>query len=381
MAHESTTQERSYLVDKTLYMAFELSKKTWRVRSSSGGRKTSETTMVPGDEAGLSKIADRAKEKFGLTDDCRVVSCFEAGRDGFWPHRFLEEFGIRNIVVDAASMKVSRQGRRKKNDKIDVRQLLNDLVRFDRGDDDVWRIARVPGEQDEDDRRPHREIQRLKKERTQHRSRILSLFATQGVQIKESLMTLLKNLDGIRIWNGELLPEQLKAEIEREHSRLKIVESQIAGIKAEQRKSVKEPANAKVSKIAKMQSLRGIGLDSSWLITMELCGWRTFNDRRGVGGSVGLGGTPYDSGEMEREQGISKTGNSRVRTRLIELGWLWLQYQPNSDITVWFNKRFRAGGKRARRVGIVAVARRLLIELWHFVEHDVEPRGAIIVKL
>ena len=143
---------------------------------------------------------------------------------------------------------------------------------------------------------------------------------------------------------------------------------------------MKKPVSAKLAKVAKLQTLRGVGLDSAWLIVMELFGWRTFSNRREVGASVGLVGTPYDSGEMEREQGISKAGNQRVRTRLIELSWLWLRYQPNSDLTKWFNQRYAGTGKRAKRVGIVAVARRLLIQLWHFVEHDVNPKDAIIVN-
>jgi len=319
-----------------------------------------------------------AKKKFGLPEDARVMSCCEAGRDGFWPHRFLVGLGIDNIVVDAASMKVSRRGRRAKNDKIDVRQLLNDLIRFHRGDDDVWRVVRVPLEQDEDDRRPHRELGRLKKERTQHRNRILSLLATQGVHVMGNLNRFFEHLDSQKIWNGQALPKQLRAELEREHSRLELVESQISSIKASQLEAVKNPTNAKQEKVAKLQTLNGIGLDSAWLLEMELLGWRRFNNRREVGGSVGLGATPYNSGESEREQGISKAGNPRVRERLIELAWLWLRYQPKSNLTQWFNKRFSTGGKRAKKIGIVAVARRLLIQMWHFVEHDIVPCGAIV---
>lgn len=282
------------------------------------------------------------------------------------------------MVVDAASIKVSRHKRRPKNDRIDARMLLNHLIRSCRGDDDVWRVVRVPTERDEDDRRLHRELERLKKERTQHRARIQSLFATQGVELKADVMVYLRALGRVRIWNGQPLPPSLKAELDRERSRLEMVNSQIASIQKEQRESVKKPTDAKVEKVAKLSRARGIGIDSSWLLVMELFGWRDFRNRREVGGSVGLGGTPYDSGQMDREQGISKTGNARVRARLIELAWLWLRYQPRSDLTVWFNQRFGEGSKRAKRVGIVAVARRLLVELWHFVEHDVVPKGAII---
>lgn len=380
MAHESATRERSYSDDGTLYMALELSKEKWRIRCSSGGHKAYEKTIAHNERTMMQAMMKRAKERLGLAEDARVVSCCEAGRDGFWVHRFLEGLGIESIVVDAASMKVSRRGRRAKNDRIDAAQLLNDLVRFHRGEGDVWRVVRIPTEQDEDDRRPHRELEGLKKERTQHRARILSLLATQGIVVTVNLMRVLECLGQQRTWNGQRLAENLLAEIERERSRLELVESQIASIKAQQRESVKTAATVKLAKVAKLTTLRGIGLDSAWLLEMELLGWRDFSNRREVGGSVGLGGTPYDSGQMEREQGISKAGNSRVRERLIELSWLWLRYQPKSSVTLWFQKRFGAGGKRARRIGIVAVARKLLIQLWHFVEHDIEPSGAIIVK-
>jgi transposase len=187
-------------------------------------------------------------------------------------------------------------------------------------------------------------------------------------------------LGHLKIWNEQPLPVQLKAEIGREYQRLELVESQIADTKKRQRESVKKPTTVKVEKVEKLQTLRGIGLDSAWLLVMELLGWREFSNRREVGGSVGLGGTPYDSGQMDREQGISKSGNARVRQRLIELAWLWLRYQPKSSITIWFQERFGAGGKRSKRIGIVAVARKLLIQLWHFVEHDIEPPGAIVVR-
>lgn len=380
MAHESTTQSTCYPEEKKLYMALELSKAKWLVRCSSGGRKAYQEIVLPNDKERMATLVGRAKKKLGLPEGAKVVSCYEAGRDGFWIHRFLENQGIENIVIDAASMKVSRHGRRAKNDSIDVKQLLNDLVRFHRGDDDVWRVVRVPSEETEDDRRPHRELGRLKKERTQHRNRIRSLLATHGIQVTVDLMKLFSNLDRLMIWNGQPLPKNTKAEIKREYRRLELVESDIADIKKDQSESVKNPASAKLGKVAKLQTLRGVGLDSAWLIVMELLGWRTFSNRREVGAAVGLVGTPYDSGEMDREQGISKAGNQRVRTRLIELSWLWLRYQPNSDLTKWFNQRYAESGKRSKRIGIVAVARRLLIQLWHFVEHDVKPKDAIIVK-
>jgi transposase len=380
MALIPTTQVESYTIEDVLFISFELSDAKWLARCSKGGVKTIERSLRPGDLGGLEHLVEYARRKLGLGEDARVVSCCEAGRDGFWPHRFLVGAGIENIVVDAASMKVSRRGRRPKNDRIDGRKLLADLIRHHRGDDDVWRVVRIPTPQDEDDRQVHRELEELKKERTQERNRIRSQLATQGIRVDGDLMKYLGAPGAWRTWNGEPLAKQLSDRLERQRTRLELVEAQIRELEQLQRESVKNPTTPKLAKIAKLERLRGIGVDSAWLLVMESLGWRDFRNRREVGGSVGLGGTPYDSGDSDREQGISKTGSARVRARLIELSWLWLRYQPNSSITRWFLSRYASQGKRAKRVGAVAVARRLMIQLWHFVEHDVCPPGAIIAK-
>jgi transposase len=318
-----------------------------------------------------------AKKRFGLPEDAKVISCYEAGRDGFWVDRLLSELGVENVVVDAASMKVDRRARRAKTDKIDAKRLLVDLIRHHRGEKDVWKVVRVPSEEQEDGRRLHRNLERLKKEKSQHRSRIYSLLATQGVRVG-NLNALLRELDAARIWDGKPLPPGLKAEIERERDRLRLVEEQIRTIKKEQHEQLKQASSPEMEKIRLLARLRGIGMDSSWLLVMEMFGWREFNNRGEVGGSAGLGGTPYNSGSSENEQGISKAGNPRVRTRAVELAWLWIRFQPDSELSQWFTRRFARGNSRMRRVGIVAVARKLLIALWHLVEHGVVPRGAVI---
>jgi transposase len=380
MALVPTTQAESYLIEAILFISFELSNAKWLLRFSRGGAKTIERSLRPGDGDALKLLVEYAKRKLGLGEGARVVSCYEAGRDGFWPHRFLVSAGIENVVVDAASMKVSRRGRRAKNDRIDGRKLLADLIRHHRGDDEVWRVVRVPSPEDEDDRQVHRELEELKKERTQERNRVRSLLATQGVRVDGDLMTYLNAPGAWRAWNGEPLPKQLGDRLERHRTRLELVEGQIRELEQLQRERVKSPTTPKLEKVAKLERLRGIGVDSAWLLVMESLGWRDFRNRREVGGSVGLGGTPYDSGDSAREQGISKTGSARVRARLIELSWLWLRYQPHSSITRWYLRRYAGRDKRARRVGAVAVARKLMIQLWHFVEHDVDPPGAIIAR-
>jgi transposase len=358
-------------------MAIELSASRWRLGLSAGGQRIRETSIRAGDRERLLLEISAAKRRFGLPEDAEVISCYEAGRDGFWVDRLLSELGVENVVVDAASMKVDRRARRAKTDRIDAKRLLVDLIRHHRGEKDVWKVVRVPSEEQEDQRRLHRDLERLKKEKSQHRSRIFSLLATQGVR-PGSLNAFLRELDAARTWDGKPLPPGLKAEIARERDRLRLVEGQIRAIKKEQREQLKQASSPELTKVKVLTKLRGIGVDSSWLLVMEMFGWRQFNNRGEVGGSAGLGGTPHNSGLSDHEQGISKAGNPLVRTRAVELAWLWIRYQPQSELSQWFMRRFAGGGSRMRRVGIVAVARKLLIALWHLVEHGVVPQGAVI---
>jgi transposase len=377
MALDPTTQNAPYPDAACLYMAIELSASKWRLALSAGGQRIRESSIGAGDRNRLTLEISAAKKRLGLPEGAKVISCYEAGRDGFWIDRLLRGLGIENVVVDAASMKVSRRARRAKTDRIDARRLLVDLIRHHRGEKDVWKVVRIPTEEQEDGRRLHRDLERLKKERTQHRSRILSLLATQGVRVG-NLNAFLTDLEAAQIWDGGPLPPGLKAEIERERDRLRLVEEQIRAINKERREQLKQASSPELEKIRLLAKLRGIGVDSSWLLVMEMLGWRQFNNRGEVGGSAGLGGTPYDSGSSNHEQGISKAGNPLVRTRMIELAWLWIRFQPRSELSQWFQTRFADGGSRMRRVGIVAVARKLLIALWHLVEHGVVPKGAVI---
>jgi transposase len=378
MAHEATTREECYSSERTLYVAFELSKEKWRLLCSAGGRKRHSGVMAPGSESELKVILDRAKKKLGLAEDVRVLSCLEAGRDGFWPHWFLTAQGVENLVVDASSMKVSRKGRRAKTDRIDVARLHADLVRHDRGDDDVWRVVHVPSREDEAHRHEHRELEQLKKERRRLRNQVRSLLATEGIKVKGGLMRVLREIGDVRNWNGEELSAWILWRLERKAQRLAQVDGQIKQIEQHQIESLREAETEKLKKIAKLARVRGIGVGSAWVLVMESLGWRQFNNRKEVGGSVGLVGTPYDSGESFRELGINKAGNARLRALLVELAWLWIRYQPSSSITKWYVERYSGQGKRSKRVGIIGVARRLMIQLWHFVEHDVDPPGAII---
>jgi len=368
-------QETSVARTAKLFVSLELGDKKWQVAASDGGVRVSEYTVSAGDGPGLLAAIERARGRFALGKDAPVVSCYEAGRDGFWLHRFLEANAVRNHVVDAASIEVNRRQRRAKTDRMDARKLLSMLVRFDSGEKN-WSVLRVPSPADEDARRPHRERERLMKERKAHIARMKSLLVLHNVRLKRV---------GGKGWAERLaalgLGPRLRQELEREAERLRLVDQQIGQITAEQAKALNEPASAQAQDQARvkqrcLQQLRGLGAIGAWVLARELFAWRTFNNRRQLAGSVGLGSSPYSSGTLERDQGISKAGNPRVRTLMVELAWSWLRYQPGSALTKWYMQRFGHGSGRSRRIGIVALARRLLIALWRFVEHGVIPEGA-----
>lgn len=372
--------------EQVLYMTFELSHTTWKLAFGIGGNPRI-IQMPARDLKRLSEEIGKAKKRFGLVEEARVVSCYEAGRDGFWIHRYMLSVGIENIVVDSSSIEVNRRQRRAKTDRIDATKLYTMLVRHARGEKGVWSVVRVPSREDEDERRTHRELERLQKERGAHSARIKSLLVTQGI-VAEVNRNLPELLGSVRLWDGSPLSPQLKAEIGREYSRMQEVDRQIREIHKLQRDTVnaargegEEEATPSASQWQKAQMvmgltcLRGIGERSAWPLVYEFL-WRGFANRREVAGAAGLVGTPYDSGGSVREQGISKAGNKRTRRLMVEVSWYWLRYQPDSAITEWFNRRFAQGGKRMRRIGIVGVARRLLIALWKYARFGEVPEGA-----
>lgn len=354
----------------TLWMALELSDGKWKVVIGDGMRAPSEHGVSAGDAPGLLVVIEKAKKRYRLTGAVRAVSCYEAGRDGFWLHRWLGEHGVENLVVDSSSIEVNRRQRRAKNDRLDARKLYEMLLRFMGGEKRVWQVVRVPSVEEEDARRPHRELERLRNERNAHVNRMCSLVVLHNVRIERGarLRAQVLSLEAC-------LPRALWTEVSREWQRLELVEAQIAALK-EQVSAQLEALLARQGPLAALLKLRSIGVKSAWVLVHELFGWRRFANRRELAGCVGLTPTPYDSGNSSREQGISKAGNRRVRTLLVELAWLWLRYQPQSALSRWFNERFAGGGKRTRRIGIVALARRLLVALWRYVEHGVIPEGA-----
>ena len=363
-----------------LYVAFELANSTWKMACSDGS-KLRHVTVTAGISPKVQGVIIGAKRHFGMGDEVHTVSCYEAGRDGFWLHRYLHSCGIENVVVDSASLEVDRRLRRAKTDRIDAGKLLRMLVRFHGGERHLWRVVRVPIREDEDVRHLHRELEALKRERTRYRNRIHGILIQQGLGINNpSKKKFVQELDFLRTWDGQELPSEMKVRLVRVYERLRLVEDQISTLVKEKTQRLKEESTM-MAQVTQLRRLDGIGPVSSWTFVMEFFGWRRFRNRREVAALAGLTPTPYDSGKRLREQGISKAGNRRVRTLAIEIAWAWLRFQPCSKLSRWFLERFADGGSRMRRIGIVALARRLLIDLWRFLEYGVVPEGAQVRPL
>ena len=379
MDQKQTTSEKEINTKfPVLYVAFELGNSTWKM-AFSDGRKVRQVTVTARDLGQVQGALLKTQAQFGMGEAVTVVSCYEAGRDGFWLHRYLQGRGIDNVVVDSASLEVDRRLRRAKTDRIDAGKLLRMLIRYHGGEKHLWRVVRVPSREDEDARHLHRELEGLKRERTRHRNRIHGILMLQGLCIPNpSKKRFLKDLETLRTWDGHQLPVGLKARLVRTYQQLRLVEDQISALAKEKREQLKQVDNAKMRQVAQLLRLPGIGPVSSWAFVMEFFGWRKFRNRREVAALAGLTPTPYDSGRKLREQGISKAGNRRIRTLAIEIAWAWLRYQPRSKLSQWFSERFAGGGTRMRRIGIVALARRLLVDLWRFLEYGVIPEGALL---
>jgi transposase len=359
----------------SLYMGIELSRKRWTLGLMVRGKNPSVIPIKASDVTALIAAVRRAKERFGLPHDAVVRSCYEAGRDGFWLHRYLQSIGIENVVVDSSSIEVNRRAKRAKTDRLDVLSLVGMLIRYCDGDKKPWSVVRVPTVEEEDQRRLHREMERLKKEQTAHRNRIRGLLFLHGLDIQGE-----KDLAGMihrsRLWDQSPLPERLKEELLREHVRLELVKTQIRQIERLRRERLKAVASTADAQVSKLMRLVGVGVETAWTDVYELFAWRQFHNRREIAAAVGLAPMPYQSGDSSIERGISRAGNRRVRRLAIQIAWGWLRFQPKSAISIWFQQRFGHASGRMRRIGIVAVARRLLIALWRFVENDEVPQGA-----
>jgi len=318
-----------------------------------------------------------AKKRFGLPEDAAVLCCYEAGRDGFWLHHFLLAHGVQNQVVDSSSIEVNRRQRRAKSDRLDAVKLVQMLIRWYNGERKVWSVVHVPSVEQEDARQLHREMIKLKAERTAGANSIKGLLAGLGLSaiVDETLPA---QLEKLRQWDGAKLPPGLHQRLVREFQRLQLINQQLRELEAERTAKIRDDRTPHVEKVRRLLNLKGIGQNGAWLLVYEFFAWRTIKNRRELGSLAGLTPTPYSSGESRREQGISKAGNRRVRWMMTELAWGWLRYQPQSELSQWYQRRFGRGNKRLRKVGIMALARKLLIALWKYLEGGEAPSKAIV---
>jgi transposase len=360
----------------TLFVALELSKAKWLVGLHSPmADKVSRHTIAGGDAPALLTLigAARQRAEAGLGGTVRVVTCYEAGYDGFWLHRLLVAHGIANQVIDPASLLVNRRARRRKTDRIDLAGLLRTLMAWHRGEPQVCSMVRVPSPEEEDRRRRGRERERLVKERVQHLGRVKGLLMTQGVRdFQPARRGWRDRLEALRTGDGRPLPDCLKAEIARECRRLALVDEMLDELERERDAASDGKAPQQAALLTK---LRGIGPTSAHLLAGEVF-HRDFANRRQVAAYLGLEPSPWQSGQVDQDQGISKAGNRRARRVAIELAWLWLQHQPDSGLSRWFKDRVGVARGRVRRIMLVALARKLIVALWRYLASGVVPEGA-----
>ncbi len=391
---------------QTLYVAFELSAAQWKL-AFSNGEKMRLVNIDARDLKQLRTAVKQAQQKLGVPKEAPVHSCYEAGRDGFWLHRWLEGEGIDNRVVDPSAIQVTRRAKHAKTDRIDAQKLVAMLIREVGGEPRVWRTCRVPTVAEEDDRQPQRELLALQEERTRVSNQIRALLMRFGIRI-ESGKSLPREPEGLKQRNGEPLPPRTQEQLRRSREHFDLLTRQIKQVEDERVNRLREvlrsvapeeprlgqgraqaaapvrklpPAEAREQRVArqvlKLMSLKGIGLTSAMVFVTEFFGWRQFQNRQEVGAAAGLDGTPFNSGESEREQGISKAGNRRIRSMAVEIAWDWLRYQPNSALSRWyFDRVVVERRKHVKKKNIAAVARRMLIALWRYLEKGIVPEGA-----
>jgi transposase len=367
---------------RAIFVSLELSRKTWLITSLSpgAGEKMSKHALEAGDIAGLlarfAQLREKARARTG--QDYPIITIQEAGLDGFWIHRVLQSEGIESWVVDAASILVSRRRRRAKTDRIDGETLVRTLLAYKRGEPRVCSMVKAPTPEEEDRRRVCRERKTLTAERVEHINRIKGLLFAQGIGDYEPLRRNRRaRLDELKTGDGRPLPAHLKAQISRELDRLEIILAQVKAVEAD-RDAMLEPVAEQASTPATMiAQLKGIGPEFAGVLWSEGL-FRHFDNRRQLAAYAGLAPTPWKSGKIDHEQGVSKAGNPRLRTTMIQVAWLWLRHQPDSALSLWFLERVQCNGGRLKKTTIVAMARKLLVALWRYATSGVVIEGAVL---
>lgn len=360
----------------TLHVALELGCDKWVLASATqAAEKPRFRTVAARNLAALNQEIIKAKARFGLPADTPVCTCYEAGRDGFWLHRALTKLGITNVVVDASSIEVNRRQKQVKSDPVDAGKLVSMLCRYHAGERKVWSVVNVPSVADEDGRQLHRGMKDLQRQKTECSNRIKGLLASQGLTAAVDAK-FRATLSALRDWADQPVPAGMQLRLLQEYAVWEALHRQERDAANEQERQLREGQDRHQEQMRQLMGLKAVGVRSAWILVMELFSWRGIKNGKQLGSLVGLTPMPYDSGKSKREQGISKAGNRHVRCLMVELAWMWLRWQPTSALSQWYQRRFGPGNKRARKVGIVALARKLLIALWRFLEHGELPEGA-----
>jgi transposase len=364
--------------ETTVYIAIELSTSVWLVGTRLPGSTKSRMHRIDaGDTTALLRLIGglRVRSNKGADPAPHLACCFEAGRDGFWLHRLLTANSVPSYVVEPTSILVNRRARRAKTDRLDAEGLLRILAAFVGGDHQVCSMVRVPTPEEEDAKRPHREREHLVQERTRLENRILALLATQGIRERPSLRTWERDLNALQTGDGRAMPQNLLAELHRLRRRLVLTMELIREIDAERAAALAAaPDDAASQKVTALQRIRGVGENFAAVLVREVL-YRPFSSRKQLASYVGLTPTPCQSGTMDRDRRIARSGNPRARTTMVQLAWLWLRYQPASALAAWFRTRVGTMQGRTRRIAIVAMARKLLIALWRYTETGQIPDG------
>jgi transposase len=360
----------------TLYLALELGWDKWLIACATQAAEKPRYRSVPARDLNqLQEEIAKAKQRFGLPAEAPVCTCYEAGRDGFWLHRALTSRGITNVVVDSGAIEVNRRRKHVKSDPVDAAKLLNLLCRYHGGERKVFSVVNVPTVEDEDRRQRHRGLKDLQRQQTACSNRLKGLLASQGLAAPVDA-DFRVTLTALRDWAGQPVPAGLRERLLQEFTVWEALHRQVRDAANEQERQLREGKEPYLEKVRRLMGLKAVGVRSAWILVTELFAWRAIKNGKELGALVGLTPTPYDSGKREREQGISKAGNKHVRALIVELAWLWLRWQPGSALSQWYARRFGSGNKRVRKVGIVALARKLLIALWRYVEQGELPTGA-----
>jgi transposase len=375
---EPVTARKEASEAPTLYMAIEIGERQWKLGFSIGMGQRPRMRVIEARQFGRLEAEIRAaKARFKLCESAPVSSCYEAGREGFWPHRALTKLGVKNVVVDSSSIEVNRRARRAKSDKLDVVKLCEQLIRYHAGERRVWSVVRVPTVAQEDQRQLQRALMACRRDRSRVVVRVKSLLCTQGPRLGQR-GTLPRNVTSLKRWDGEPLPEQLCARIEREAAKATLLDGQIREMERRRKHWLKNGSDPVLHQVRKLFKLRAIGIETAWLLPVEIFSWRKFRNVRELGALLGLCPTPHQSGIMSRELGITKAGNRYLRAQMIEIAWGWVRYQPQSALTQWYVRKYGPSSSAQRRKGIVALARKLVVALWKYLEHDEIPAGAML---